>query len=156
MYKTILVPLDGSELAELVFPHIEMLAKQSSHWPSVEVILLRVALSSRVPVAGFQDRYGASALVVEQAAVADKEDAEKYLADVSKRLKTSGLKVRTELMVGDAADEILDYAKNNPVDLIAMATHGRSGISRWAYGSVASKVLREIHTPLLLVTPPKK
>jgi nucleotide-binding universal stress UspA family protein len=109
-----------------------------------------------VPIAGVQDRFGASALVVEQAAIADREDAEKYLAEVAERFKESGLKVRTELMIGDAADEILEYAKKHPVDLIAMATHGRSGISRWAYGSVASKVLREINTPLLLVTPPKE
>jgi nucleotide-binding universal stress UspA family protein len=156
MYKTILVPLDGSELAELVFPHVEMLAKQSRHWPAVDVILLRVAQLPRVPIAGVQDRFGASALVVEQAAIADREDAEKYLAEVAERFKESGLKVRTELMIGDAADEILEYAKKHPVDLIAMATHGRSGISRWAYGSVASKVLREINTPLLLVTPPKE
>ncbi len=156
MYKTILVPLDGSELAESVFPHVETLARQTSAWPA-DVVLIRVCEPARMVMAGYgSDAIGQAAIIADQAAAVVREDAEKYLDEVEKRLRASGLKVRTELLMGDPAEEILEYAANNPVDLIAMATHGRSGISRWAYGSVASKVLRGIDTPLLLVTPEKK
>ena len=154
MYKTILVPLDGSELAELVLPHVEMLAKAGVE--PAEVVLLRVCELARMVMGGYGEAVGQMAILTEQAAAACKADAVEYLAAMEKRLKEKGLKVRTVLLEGDSANEILEYATNNPVDLIAMGTHGRSGISRWAYGSVASKVLRGIATPLLLVTPEKK
>ncbi|MGB2800258.1 MAG: universal stress protein [Dehalococcoidia bacterium] len=154
MYKTILVPLDGSELAERVLPHVEMLAKAGVE--PAEVVLLRVCELARMVMGGYGEAVGQMAILTEQAAAACKADAEEYLAAMEKRLKETGLKVRTVLLEGDSANEILEYATNNPVDLIAMVTHGRSGISRWAYGSVASKVLRGIATPLLLVTPEKK
>ena len=154
MYKTILVPLDGSELAELVLPHVEMLAKAGVE--PAEVVLLRVCELARMLIGGYGEAVAQGAIMMEQAAEACKAESEKYLAATEKRLKEKGLKVRTVLMKGDAANEILDYAANNPVDLIAMGSHGRSGISRWAYGSVASKVLRGISTPILIVTPKKK
>ncbi len=154
MYKMILVPLDGSELAELVLPHVEMLAKTGVE--PAEVVLLRVCELARMVMGGYGEAVGQMAILTEQAAAACKGEAEEYLAAMEKRLKEAGLKVRTVLLEGDSANEILEYATNNPVDLIAMGTHGRSGISRWAYGSVASKVLRGIATPLLLVTPEKK
>ena len=154
MYKTVLVPLDGSELAELVLPHVEMLAKAGVE--PAEVVLLRVCELARMVMGGYGEAVGQMAILTEQAAAACKADAVEYLAAMEKRLKEKGLKVRTVLLEGDSANEILEYATNNPVDLIAMGTHGRSGISRWAYGSVASKVLRGIATPLLLVTPEKK
>ncbi len=154
MYKTILVPLDGSELAELVLPHVEMLAKGGVE--PAEVVLLRVCELARMVMGGRGEAVGQMAVLTEQAAAACKADAEEYLAATEKRLKEAGLKVRAVLLEGDSANEILEYATNNHVDLIAMGTHGRSGISRWAYGSVASKVLRGITTPLLLVAPEKK
>ncbi len=154
MYKTILIPLDGSELAELAIPHVEMLAKAGSE--PAEVVLLGVCESARMVMGGYGGAVGQMAVLAEQAAAACKADAEQYLSATEKRLKEKGLKVRTVLMEGDPAHEILEYAANNPVDLIIMGSHGRSGISRWAYGSVASKVLRRIATPLLLVTPQKK
>ena len=154
MYKTILVPVDGSELAELVLPHVEMMAKACVE--PAEVVLLRVCESARMLIGGYGAAVEQGVLIAEQAAAACKGEAEKYLAATEKRLKEKGLKVRSELLEGDPANEILDYAANNPVDLIAMGSHGRSGISRWAYGSVASKVLRGISTPILVVTPKKK
>jgi len=153
MYKMILVPLDGSELAELVLPHVEMLAKAGVE--PAEVVLLRVCELARMVMGGYGEAVGQMAILTEQAAAACKADAEEYLAAMEERLKEKGLKVRTVLLEGDSANEILDYAANNPVDLIAMGSHGRSGISRWAYGSVASKVLRGIATPILVVTPEK-
>ncbi len=155
MYKTILVPLDGSELSEIVLPHVEMMVKACGD--EAELVLLHVC----EPVAGKIAGMGPGAVYVmpnlaEEAEEACKKEAAEYLADVEKRLKGKGLKVRTVLKMGDSGGEILDFAAHNPVDLIAMASHGRSGISRWAYGSVTSKVLRGISTPILVVTPPKE
>ena len=115
-----------------------------------------VCESARMLIGGYGGAVEQGVLIAEQAAAACKAEAEKYLAATEKRLKEKGFKVRTVLMKGDPASEILNYAANNPVDLIAMGSHGRSGISRWAYGSVASKVLRGISSPILVVTPKKK
>ena len=155
MYKMILVPLDGSDLAEMVLPHVEKLAKATEK--SAQVVLLEVVEPPRTVMAGYGgEAVGQAAILAEQAAEACKQEAEEYLAETEKRLKAKGLDVRSELKIGSAGDEILEFAANNPVDLIAMASHGRSGISRWAYGSVASKVLRGIATPILVVTPAKE
>ncbi len=154
MYKTILVPLDGSELAEMVLPHVEMLVKACGG--DVELVLLQVCEPARPMVAGYGEAVGQAAILAEQAAEVCRAEAAEYLAAMEKKLKEKGYKVHTESLVGSPGDEILDYAANNPVDLIAMASHGRSGISRWAYGSVTSKVLRGISTPILVVTPEKK
>lgn len=154
MYKMILVPLDGSELAEMVLPHVEMLVKACSG--DVEIVLVQVCEPARPVIAGYGEAVGQAAILAEQAAKACMEQAQDYIAAMEKKLKEKGLKVRSELLIGSPGEEILDYAANNPVDLIAMASHGRSGLSRWAYGSVASKVLRGIATPILVVTPEKK
>ncbi len=154
MYRTILVPLDGSELAEMVLPHVEMLVKACGG--DVELVLLQVCEPARPMVAGYGEAVGQAAILAEQAAEVCRAQAAEYLAATEKKLKEKGYKVRSEMLVGSPGDEILDYAANNPVDMIAMASHGRSGISRWAYGSVASKVLRGISTPILVVTPERK
>ncbi len=155
MYKMIVVPLDGSELAEVVLPHVEMLVKACTE--EAEIVILQVCEPLQSKLSGMGP--GGNIVIprlAKQAEEACKEQAEKYLAGVEKRLKGKGFKVRSELKVGSPGEEILDYAANNPVDIIAMASHGRSGISRWAYGSVTSKVLRGIATPILVVTPEKK
>ena len=154
MYKTILVPLDGSELAELVLPHVEMLVKASTQ--EAEIVILQVCEPLQSKLTGMGTVGVVAIPLAKQAAESCKEQAEEYLAGVEKRLKEKGLKVRAEFKEGSPGEEILDYASNNPVDLIAMASHGRSGISRWAYGSVTSQVLRGIATPILVVTPEKK
>lgn len=156
--RTILVPLDGSELAESVLPHVEAVAKQRGT-EIVDVILLRVCeppiISSDYPEAIMPLSWEEH---VEQQMALCKRASEKYLASVEKRLKDAGLKVRSEALVGkpplgNPANEIIDYANRNPFNLIVMATHGRSGISRWAYGSVAARVLLGVSSPLFLVRP---
>ena len=156
--RTILVPLDGSELAESVLPHVEAVAKQRGT-EIVDVILLRVCeppiISSDYPEAIMPLSWEEH---VEQQMALCKRASEKYLASVEKRLKDSGLKVRSEALVGkpplgNPANEIIDYANRNPFNLIVMATHGRSGISRWAYGSVAARVLLGVSSPIFLVRP---
>jgi nucleotide-binding universal stress UspA family protein len=156
--RTILVPLDGSQLAESVLPHVETVSKQRGT-ELVDVILLRVCeppiISSDYPEAIMPLSWEEH---VEQQIAWSKRASEKYLARVEQRLKDAGLKVRSEVLVGkppvgSPADEIVDYANRNPFNLIVMATHGRSGISRWAYGSVTARVLLGVSSPLLLVRP---
>ena len=141
MYKKILVPLDGSELAEKALDHAEKLAETFD----AEVVLLQVV--AFIPI------YGAPELVVPF--VVDekqKEAAEKYLTCLAEALKKKGLKVAVKVNVGmQVAAEIIDFAKESGADLIVMCTHGRSGITRWVLGSIAQKVLTRAETPILLV-----
>jgi nucleotide-binding universal stress UspA family protein len=83
----------------------------------------------------------------------EETEAYGYLQRVTDRLVASGLTVQSRVVVGDAAAEILTTGRQASVDLIALATHGRSGLRRWVYGSVAEKVLHITHTPLLLIRP---
>lgn len=151
MYNRILVPLDGSKLAECVLPHVEALGKGCS---VKEVILFRACQ----PPAILADYPDGMPTGWEQQAKQVTKHLEKqcavYLDTVEKDLKDAGLNVRTEVFLGDPADTIADFAKKNEVDLIIMATHGRSGPSRWAYGSTADKVLRSGCTPVLIVRGP--
>jgi nucleotide-binding universal stress UspA family protein len=141
MYKKILVPLDGSELAITALDEAEKLAKTFD----AEIILFQV-----VP---FMPIYGSPELVTPL--IVDekqKEATEKYLANLGEELKKKGLKVAAMARTGQqVAIEIIDFAKEAGVDLIIMCTHGRSGISRWVMGSVALKVLTRAETPILLI-----
>jgi nucleotide-binding universal stress UspA family protein len=141
MYKKILVPLDGSELAKTALDQAEKLAKTFD----AEIILFQV-----VP---FMPIYGSPELVTPL--IVDekqKEVAEKYLANLTEELKKKGLKTASMVRTGQqVAVEIIDFAKESGVDLIVMCTHGRSGISRWVLGSIAHKVLTRAETPILLV-----
>lgn len=141
MYKKILVPLDGSQLAKRALDEAEKLANCFS----AEIILFEV-----VP---FMPIYGSPELVTPL--IVDekqKEAAEKYLANLSEELKKKGLKVTGVVRTGQqVAVEIIDFAKESGANLIVMCTHGRSGISRWVLGSVALKVLTRAETPILLI-----
>lgn len=141
MYKKILVPLDGSELAKTALDQAEKLAKTFD----AEIILFQV-----VP---FMPIYGSPELVTPL--IVDekqKEAAEKYLANLTEELKKRGLKTTAMVRTGQqVAVEIIDFAKESGVDLIMMCTHGRSGISRWVLGSIAHKVITRAETPILLV-----
>ncbi len=141
MYKKILVPLDGSPLAEKALEHAEKLAKTFDS----EILLFQVV--------HFMPIYGSPELVAPL--VVDerhKEFAEKYLGKVAKEMEGKGLKVKAIVKTGQqVAGEIIDFAKQNRVDLVIMCTRGRSGISRWVLGSTAHKVLTRAETPILLL-----
>ncbi|UCD53912.1 MAG: universal stress protein, partial [Dehalococcoidia bacterium] len=81
------------------------------------------------------------------------EELKKYFAKIEKRLKDAGLSVRSEVKKGKPAEQIIDYASKNPFNLIVMSTHGRSGLGRWVFGSVADKVLYGASSPIFLVRP---
>jgi nucleotide-binding universal stress UspA family protein len=151
MYQKILVPLDGSELAECVLPHVETVARGCS---TVEIVLLRVCDAPSI-LADYPEGKGKSwDKHVERMTTNAEQQCNIYLGDVEKQLRDQGFNVRIESRLGKPAEEIVDYANKNEVDLIIMASHGRSGVSRWAYGSVADKVLRSTCVPVLLVKVP--
>jgi len=163
MFSKVLVPLDGSELAEAVLPYVEELGKQCA----AEAILLRVvALPRDTGIAPFFqppmslpgssedeviDRHG---ILRGQEMESVRVEVERSLAPVRERLSSGGLSVSVVVLFGRPAERIIGYAMKEQVDLIAMSTHGRSGFSRWMLGSVADKVLRGVTLPVLVVRPP--
>ena len=154
--KSILVPLDGSEMAESVLPHLETLAKQRDG-ELLEVVLLRVSEPPALPsyyipeVSEMPLNWGE---YEQQETAKGKQVAKEYLAMVEKRLKESNISnMQSVVLTGKAADEIADYANKNPFNIIVMATHGRSGLSRWVYGSVTDNVLQGTSSPIFLVRP---
>jgi nucleotide-binding universal stress UspA family protein len=156
MYKKILVPLDGSELAECVLPHVESIARGCG---AQNVVFLRVVEPVHLPVGTLSDGGEVFAeqdaeRIRTQTGLINKKIAEKDLSDLVSRTKYDGVTVQSEVIMGKAAESIAEYATKNSVDLIAIATHGRSGISRWAWGSVADRVLRSACVPVLMVRAP--
>ncbi len=135
MFREILVPLDGSHLAEGILPHVTGLARLCG----ARIRLLRVALVHTFPGADPTERQ-----------VEAVEEAQSYLEQVAQPLRESGFEVTTHVRYGHDATEILDHARQEEIDLIAMSTHGRTGLGRWALGSVAERVLRHSPKPVLL------
>jgi nucleotide-binding universal stress UspA family protein len=156
--RTIMVPLDGSKLAEAALPHAEAVAKQRGA-QVIEVLLLCVYAPSQLLTGYFyQTNYPPIAPLnltdyVKEENDRAKESCEKYLKEIADRLIAKGIRVRTQAVMGEAAEEIIKYANKNPFQLIVMASHGRSGLSHLAFGSVAEKVLLEANVPIFLVMP---
>jgi nucleotide-binding universal stress UspA family protein len=142
MYQKILAPLDGSELAERALEHIKIVTKGCR---APKVVLLQVIPWPAHPAHTLSDELIRSESEKAEAGAKD------YLAKVADSLKGDGIAVETVIVRGGPAEEILDYAKKNKVDLIVMSTHGRSGVSRWVFGSVAERVLRHSASPVLMV-----
>ncbi len=149
MYNKVLVPLDGSELAECVLPHLEIIAGGCG---LREAVLLRV-VRPFYPVSDFLGD-GVSALDVAKINQEAEAAAAGYIKKLTEKIKYPGVKVRGEVTKGGEAETITEYAKNNQIDLIIIATHGRSGVSRWVMGSVADRVLRSACVPVLMVRAP--
>ena len=147
MYQKILVPLDGSELSECSLAHARAVAI-GCHVP--DLVLLRVVEPlSAVIATGDTEGYIPPGDWQEGLRV----EAEGYIAKVAATLKKEGIAARGAVVSGRAADEIIDYAGKNQVDLIIMSTHGRAGVSRWVLGSVADRVVRHSPVPVLVVPP---
>lgn len=150
MYKKILVPLDGSSLAETAIPHVEAIAS-GCHVTDVVVIQVierRVAIPSK-------GRFMPTEKDLQNIEEEMRKEAREYLNLVQKRLKDSGITAQTDVLVGKAAETIGEYAEKNNVDLIVMTTHGFSGITRWAMGSTADRLVHTACVPVLLVRPPQ-
>jgi len=156
MYKKILAPLDGSKLSECSLAHVKALATGCK----VPEVTLLTVVGEPPPLPSYE--YSSPQMVAEVAEQREKEAeeikkrAEDYLARVADDLKKEGIAVKTDVIhlsfEGRIADTILDYVQNNKVDLIIMSTHGRSGVSRWAFGSVADKIVSHAQVPVLTIT----
>lgn len=139
MINHILVPLDGSALAECVLPHVKAVASTFA----ARVTLLHVLELSRIKA--------------EQRAIdpldwhLKKREAEVYLDDIANRLRAANLQVNQEMMEGLPAECIIDFANHQDVDLIALSTHGRSGLSGWNISSVVQKIILRAFKSTLLV-----
>lgn len=144
MFETILVPLDGSKLAEAILPYVKELASRLG----ARVILLTAVEPQYFvhPAAG--------AIPDEPATKAVMVDAERYLRTVADDLKATLPQVDIAVEVGDAASVIVDYAKEKGCSMIAMSTHGRSGVGRWLLGSVTDKVVHWASVPVLVFRSP--
>ena len=146
MYQKALVPLDGSPLAECVLSHIKNLAKEGF----VKEITLLNVVKFDIPWGGeYPERIDLNAIREPLFAA-----SRKYLGEVSSRLTSEGIKVKTESREGNRpADTITDYARENGMDAIVIATHGYTGMKRLLLGSVAFGVLHQSSVPVLLIRP---
>jgi nucleotide-binding universal stress UspA family protein len=156
MYRKILVPLDGSELAECVLPHVESIVKGCQ---VPDLIFIRVVEPVHLPVGTLTD--GGSVYTEAEAEATRKQsdamnkaDAENYLKGVMGRSKYGNARTQSVVLSGKAAETVAEYAEKNGVDLVVIATHGRSGVSRWVWGSTADKVLRSACVPVLMIRAP--
>ena len=152
MYEHLLVPLDGSNAAERVLEHTEAIAKAFAS----KVTLLRATISAETllaETAGTGPASGDLGPVIDPTPIVeiDRETAEEYLSAVAQRLREHNLTVDTEYPEGPAATEIVERARALNVSLILMTTHGRSGLGRVIFGSVADSVMRHASCPVLLV-----
>ena len=156
--KTLLVPLDGSELAEEVIPHVEILARQKGE-EALEVVLLRIAETPSIPsyygpeLSGVSLNWGE---FMQQEEVRRKKSSKEYLDRIEEQLKAKNINVKSVVVEGKANDEIINFANSNPYTMIVIASHGRSGLSRLVYGSVAANLLNGVTCPIFMVKPKTK
>lgn len=135
MFETILVPLDGSKLAEESLGKVKEIAQAHGS----KIVLLRVAFALVFP--------GADPT---KSQIQVTEEAEGYLEKVKKGLESEGIRAETVVRYGFPAEEILAHINRGAVDLLAMTTHGRTGPARMVMGSVAEQVMRHSDVPVLL------
>jgi nucleotide-binding universal stress UspA family protein len=149
MYKTIVVPLDGSKLAECVLPHVETLAKGCQ----VENIsLVRVVEPIGPMVIG--EYGGLTSKQIDRIESELTSEAETYLKQRAQEIKYNGVKTTWKVLSGITAEAISQHATQTGADVIVISTHGRSGVSRWVWGSVADRVLRSSCVPVLMIRAP--
>lgn len=138
MYTRILVPLDGSAVAEGALDH----ALQMADLFGAELILLRAAFLAWLP-----DAHQAEAQLVLV------RESEAYLNEIARQLQRPERCIRTAVCWSKAAEAIIDYAVEQEVSVVVIATHGHTSLERWPMGSIAEKVLRSMRVPVLLVRP---
>ncbi len=144
LVRRILVPLDGSKLGEVAIPYAEALAQVLG----AELILFRAFITPILPV-GYEGRMSTTTLKETEEHI--RASAMAYLDNLGKAFQEKGLRTLSVVREGSAPEQILEYAETNGIDLIAMSTHGRSGIGRWVLGSVTDKVLHAGDTVVLTI-----
>ncbi|UCH50684.1 MAG: universal stress protein, partial [Chloroflexota bacterium] len=125
MYEKILIPLDGSELAEQAMPYVERLAQKLKS----EVILITVCLPGEP---------------LERALT-------EYIERRAEKIQSLGIKARSLCIEGEPAVSIMNFAEKNNIGLIVISTHGKAGVSHWPLGSIASKIVQKSNIPVFLV-----
>ena len=155
MYNKILAPLDGSEISECILAHVKGIATGCKVG---EVVLFRVVapIPSSAYVA-YAETGGDWVAGGDWMAKQEKQNymaAENYLTQIAENLTKKGMSVQIVVSSGRPAEAILDYVRDNDVDLIVMSTRGQTGFSRWIRGSVVGRVSRNSPVPILTVPPP--
>lgn len=145
--NSIITPLDGSQLAESVLPHVVELAKALK----VKVILMQTFTLKQI-IQTYKDYIPD----VDALQKSSESGATRYLEEKERQLKAEGLAVSTVAAEGEAAQTILELANGAPDSLLAMCTHGRSGIRRWMLGSITEKVVRHADNPVLAIRAPRQ
>lgn len=147
--NTLVVPLDGSSLAENVMPVAEGL----SRWMTLKMAVLRIVPSVGMLYAGFEPYAYDPALDKDLDKLAGQ-----YLKNVTEGLQRQGVQATAHQLRGYAASQIISFAEGMPGSMVVMSTHGRSGVGRWLLGSVADRVVRSSSEPMLLIraTPEKE
>ena len=152
MYSKIMVPLDGSELAECVMPHVEAI---TTGCKITNVVFVRVVAPIQLPVRlpaqgelGFQEKDRRE--MEEQR----KKTAEAYLEKIVQKTALKGTVLSYEVLEGQVAETLAEWAEQNGADLIIIASHGRSGVGRWVMGSVADRLLRSVCVPVMMIRAP--
>ena len=139
MFQRVLVPLDGSKLAESALPYVRNLAQGGF---IKEIILLNVV---EIPATWIE---GIDYVAIKEASL---KQSTRYLMGLKDQLVSEGLPVKAEILEGATAHVIADYAKEKEVDLIVIGTHGYTGMKKLMFGSVALRVLHDAHCPVLLI-----
>ena len=153
MSEKILIPLDGSKLGEAALHYVEGTFSRLAPGEKVEVILFHVITTLRHDVHISEGGVGTITVPYNESEMKQmKTDATKYLEEVGENLRNRGVTVLSRVGIGqNPADEIIKTEEEVNADLVAMSTHGRAGINRWAFGSVTDKVLRGGKVPVLMV-----
>jgi len=155
MYERILVPLDGSKVGESALPYVENMVSKMSPEVKVEVILFQVLSPVRPSVVNGYEIPDIT--YTEKQMEENKKKAIEYLNKTGEALRSKGITVMVKVTFGSAPEEIVKAAEEINASLIAVSTHGRSGLSRWAFGSVTDKILRHGgKIPVLTVKAPKE
>ena len=147
MYRKILVPLDGSPRAEAILPHVEEMAQLYK----AEVILLQVIAPDTMSAAAY---HRPPHIELDNLFQQYEQEAKAYLAERQADLQSKAIPHCSFLEYGPVVSTIINVAEREQVDLIAIASHGRSGLSRALYGSVAAGVLNQVNMPLLIIRAP--
>lgn len=148
MYQHVMVPLDGSELAECVLPHVEAIGVGCN---VVKVTLVRVVPPLKLH-GGVES--GLSPEVRQQLENDSRKIAKQYLEEKAQELRDKGVAAEAVALFGEVVHELIEFVSAHEVDLIITATHGRSGVSRLFFGSIAERTLRASPVPVLMVRAP--
>ena len=152
MYKKIMAPLDGSQLAECVLPHVQAIA---SGCKNATVVFVRVIdpakLSASLPAQG---ELGSQEKSRRELQAQRRKNAKAYLKKIVEDNAIENVVTQIEVLEGKVAETLADWVEKNNADLIIIASHGRSGISRWMMGSVADRILHSVCAPVFMIRAP--